>query len=61
MCEKTGTHWDNFVKWARDHGVEFRHPEDYEPWWKCWYSAVNSIATEHKDEGGSVARKVKVV
>jgi len=50
MCEKTGTHWDNFVIWARDNGIEFRHPEDFEPWWHCWYNAVKSTVATHKDE-----------
>ena len=56
MCDKTGEHWDNFVEYAREHGIEFRHPEDYEPWWKCWYSDIKSVnVAEHKDEKVPVA------
>ena len=44
MYEKTGELWEEFVKYARNNGIEFRLPEDYEPYWKCWYTAV------HKDE-----------
>lgn len=61
MCTKTGKHWEAFVEWARNNGVEFRHPEDYEPWWKCWYDAIKSASADHKDEEGPVARKVQVV
>lgn len=52
MCAKTGIHWERFVEWAKKHSVEFRFPEDYEPWWKCWYDAVQSVTKEanHKDE-----------
>ena len=56
MCEKTGKHWEDFVKYARDNGIEFRHPEDFEPWWKCWYNAIKSAnMAVHKDEKLEVA------
>ncbi|HUS99501.1 MAG TPA: hypothetical protein VMY59_04190 [Candidatus Thermoplasmatota archaeon] len=50
MCDITNIHWDNFVTWARRNGIEFRHPEDYGPFWKCWYEAIGSVTAEHKDE-----------
>ena len=42
MCDKTSKHWESFVVWARNNGIEFRHPEDYGMWWKCWYAAATS-------------------
>ena len=38
MCAKTGIDWERFVEWAKRHDIEFRFPEDYEPFWRCWLS-----------------------
>lgn len=50
MCVKSGELWEKFVEWARDHGIEFRHQEDYEMLWKCFYDATNMALASHKDE-----------
>jgi len=58
MCDKIGKHWDDFVEYARKEGIEFRHLEDYEPFWKCWMTAVHSVGAVHKDEQNSVTEEV---
>ena len=55
MCAKTGELWDQFVIWARKSGIEFRHDEDYEPWWVCWYQGAQAATATHKDEQEAVA------
>ncbi|HUU40511.1 MAG TPA: hypothetical protein VMW42_06210 [Desulfatiglandales bacterium] len=40
MCLKTGILWEKFVLWARSHGIEFRFPEEYDKYWKCYFDAV---------------------
>ncbi len=59
MCKKEGENWEKFVDFAiKELGIEFRFPEDYEPFWKCWCAAVDSLSDKkinvdpavHKDE-----------
>jgi hypothetical protein len=55
MCAKTGKYWDQFIEWAKAHAVEFRHEDDLETWWRCWYDAIQSVTAEHQDEKIPVA------
>jgi len=52
MCDKTGEYWESFVQWAIKNGIEFRHPDDYEPWWRCWYNAIQSVTISKEQPNG---------
>lgn len=62
MCTKDGENWEKFVEYARMNGIEFRFPEDYEPFWKCWNEAIKSVSVEgsKKDAKPAVHRDEKV-
>lgn len=61
MYDKIGKHWDSFIEYARDNGIEFRHPEDYEPFWKCWMTAIDTVLAEHHCERVSVCKEDEVI
>ena len=33
-------HWDAFMDWATDRGVNLEHKDDWGEWWDCWVEAI---------------------
>ncbi len=42
MSKKEGYHWDSFAVWCYKEGVNMKCREDWEPWWDCWCTGINS-------------------
>lgn len=43
---KNHPEWNKFVDFAEREGVSLDNPDDWLPWWKCFFAGICAIASQ---------------